>query len=111
MRCLSVFLVVALLAGAWTSAYAVKKKSHSARPVSGRAHKQSRRAHARRAALEAKDESTNATIPEVSLKHAKMVLLPPLKGSRASLVRQNQRSEADGMERIEDDEELNELRG
>ena len=39
-----------------------------------------------------------------------MVLLPPLKGSRESLIRQNQRSEADGLERIEDDDQLNELR-
>jgi hypothetical protein len=38
------------------------------------------------------------------------MVLPPLVGSRASLVRQNRRTEADGLERIEDDAQLNELR-
>jgi hypothetical protein len=36
--------------------------------------------------------------------------LPPLAGSHESLVRQNERTEADGIERIEDDSQLNELR-
>ncbi len=74
------------------------------------AHRSHRNARARRAALEAKEEPPSATIPEVPLKHARMVLLPPLKGSRASLIRQNQRSEADGLGRIEDDDQLNDLR-
>src|SRR5215813_10489672 len=113
MRCLSFFLAAALFAGAGTSAFAVKRKPHHARSVSTstHAHKRSHRStRARRAALEAKEEPPKATIPEVSVKHARMVLLPPLKGSRQSLIRQNQRSEADGLERIEDDDELNELR-
>jgi hypothetical protein len=111
MRCLSFFLATALLAGAGNTAFAVKRKPHHARSASVHAHTRSHRStRARRAALEAKDESTNATIPEVPLKHAKMVLLPPLKGSRESLIRQNQRSEADGLERIEDDDQLNDLR-
>jgi hypothetical protein len=37
-------------------------------------------------------------------------LLPPLFGSHESLVRQNQRTEADGLTRIENDEQLNQLR-
>jgi len=37
-------------------------------------------------------------------------MLPPMKGSRESLIRQNQRTEAEGLERIEDDEQLNDLR-
>lgn len=106
MRCLSVFLAAALLAGAGSSAFAAKRKPHHAHPAS--THK---RSHKNPRALEAKEVPPSATIPEVPLKHAKMVLLPPLKGSRASLIRQNQRSEADGLERIEDDEELNELHG
>jgi hypothetical protein len=111
MRCLSVFLAAALLAGAGSSAFAAKRKPHHARSASVHTHKRSHQsARARRAALEAKEESPNATIPEVPLKHAKLVLLPPLKGSRESLIRQNQRSEADGLERIEDDDQLNELR-
>jgi hypothetical protein len=36
--------------------------------------------------------------------------LAPLVGSRESLVRQNERTEADGLSRIEDDAQLNELR-
>jgi hypothetical protein len=109
MRCLSVFLAAALLAGAGTTAFAVKRKPHHAHSASASAHTRSRRS-ARRAALQAKEETTSATIPEVPLKHAKLVLLPPLKGSRESLVRQNERSEAEGLERIEGDEQLNELR-
>ena len=113
MRCFPIFLATVLLASTGTSAFAVKKKPHTrARTVSAHTHTRSRHsARARRAALEAKEETATATIPEVPLKHAKMVMLPPLKGSRASLVRQNERSEADGLERIEDDAQLNELRG
>ena len=37
-------------------------------------------------------------------------ILAPLAGSRESLVRQNERTEADGLTRIEDDAQLNELR-
>lgn len=111
MRCFPIFLATVLLASTGTSAFAVKKKPHT-RAVSARTHTRSRHsARARRAALEAKEETATATIPEVPLRHAKMIMLPPLKGSRASLVRQNERGEADGLERIEDDAQLNELRG
>lgn len=110
MRCLSVFLAATLFAGAGSSALAVKRKPHHPRAASAHAHTRSHRKAARRAALEAKDEATNATIPEVPLKHAKLVMLPPLKGSRESLVRQNQRTEAEGLDRIEDDDQLNQLR-
>jgi Family of unknown function (DUF5715) len=110
MRCLSIFLLTALFAGAGNSAFAIKRTSHHA-GASTHAHTRSHRnVRARRAALEAKEEPPKASIPEIPLKHAKMVLLPPLKGSRESLIRQNQRSEADGLERIEDDDQLNELR-
>jgi Family of unknown function (DUF5715) len=111
MRCLSVFLAAALFAGAGTSASAAKRKPHHSRSASAHPHARTHRsARGRSAALEAKEDAPNATIPEVPLKHAKMILLPPLKGSRESLIRQNQRSEADGLERIEDDDQLNELR-
>ena len=113
MRCFPIFLATVLLASTGTSAFAVKKKPHTrVRTVSAHTHSRSRHsARARRAALEAKEETATATIPEVPLRHAKMIMLPPLKGSRASLVRQNERSEADGLDRIEDDAQLNELRG
>jgi hypothetical protein len=114
MRCSFFLLAAVLVTGTGTSAFAAAKKPHhrvhthaAATPV--RAHgRHAHRHHA--AALEAKDDSPNATIPDVPLKHAKLVLLPPLKGSRASLVRQNERSEAEGLERIEDDDQLNEMR-
>jgi hypothetical protein len=106
MRCLSFFLAAVLFAGAGTSALAsAKKTQRHVRTVSVK-----KRAHSRRAKLEANDDSPAATIPEVPLKRAKLEWLPPLKGSRASLVRQNERTEADGLERIEDDDQLNELR-
>ena len=111
MRCLSFFLAAALFAGAGNSAFAVKRKHHHTRAVSAHTHSHAKRGtRARRAALEANEDPPHATIPEVSLKHAKMALLPPLKGSRQSLIRQNQRSEAEGLERIEDDDQLDELR-
>ena len=114
MRCLPILLAVLLTVGTDVSAFAVKHKAHhraSTHPVSAHAKTSRRhRARSRRAALEAKDESPNTTIPEVPLNRAKLVMLPPLKGSRASLIRQNQRSEAEGLERIEDDAQLNELR-
>jgi hypothetical protein len=115
MRCLSFLLAAVLFTGTGTSAFAVAKKPHRrahTHTVAARARSHGRHAaRSRRALLEAKDDSPSATIPDVPLKHAKLLLLPPLKGSRASLVRQNERSEADGLERIEDDNQLNELRG
>jgi hypothetical protein len=114
MRCISFFLATALLAGTGTSAFAAAKKPrHGVHTVAVHKHKSVHTRHtrrSRRAALEARDESPGTTIPEVPLKHAKLVLLPPLKGSRASLVRQNERAEAEGLERIEDDDQLNDLR-
>lgn len=99
-----------LFAGAGNSAFAIKRKSHHhARSVS--THKRSHHhTRSRRTALEAKEEPAGETIPEEPLKRASLVPVPPLKGSRESLIRQNQRSEAEGLERIEDDDQLNELR-
>jgi hypothetical protein len=64
-----------------------------------------RRRHARIAPQKAE---VAATIPPVPMKG--WAVLPPLVGSHESLVRQNERTEADGLERIEDDTQLNELR-
>jgi hypothetical protein len=113
MRCLSFFLAIALFAGAGNSAFAAKRKHHRAHAVSAKTHTsahRSARSRSRRAALEAKEETSKETIPEVRLRHAKLPLLPPLKGSRESLIRQNQRAEAEGLDRIEDDDQLDELR-
>src|SRR5215472_1128372 len=100
MHCLSIFLAAVLFAGAGSSAFAVKRKSHyHARPIY--THKRSHHhTRSRRTALEAKEEPARTTIPEESLQRVKLTPVPPLKGSRESLIRQNQRSEAEGLERI-----------
>lgn len=116
MRCLPVLLAAVLAVGTDASAIAATHKTHHrAHTTTVSAHKKKQSKHSRtrsrRAALEAKDDSpADANIPEIPLKHAKLVMLPPLKGSRESLIRQNQRSEAEGLERIADDDQLDELR-
>jgi hypothetical protein len=45
-------------------------------------------------------------VEEASLQTTRRAMLPPLRGSIESLVRQNQKTEADGLERIEDDDDL-----
>jgi hypothetical protein len=63
-------------------------------------------AHARtRPAIATQPSPTNATIPTVR----RVRFVPPLRGSLASLVRQNQRDEAEGLSRIEDDAQLAEM--
>ena len=47
---------------------------------------------------------TSGTV--ASLHKPKMMFASPLRGSRDSLIRQNERSEADYLERIEDDADL-----
>ncbi|HEX3471399.1 MAG TPA: DUF5715 family protein [Silvibacterium sp.] len=60
------------------------------------------------AALATEPTNVRATIPPVQMQSAR--LIPPMVGSHESLVRQNERTEADGIERIEDDSQLNQLR-
>jgi hypothetical protein len=55
------------------------------------------------------EPQSQTTIAEIPLTRAKLSMMPPLKGSHESLVRQNTRAEADGLERVEDDEDLNRL--
>jgi hypothetical protein len=64
----------------------------------------------RRTALTPEPAPVLATIPPIPMKDGRLFVPPPLVGSRASLVRQNERTEADGLTRIEDDAQLNELR-
>lgn len=59
-------------------------------------------------AIEPETNTARATIPALPLTRVKN--LPPLKGSRESLVRQNVRNEAEGLERIADDETLDTMR-
>jgi hypothetical protein len=65
-------------------------------------------AHRHPTPIATQKEEVAATIPAVPMTH--WALLPPLVGSHESLVRQNERTEADGLSRIEDDAQLNELR-
>jgi hypothetical protein len=65
-------------------------------------------AHRHAAPVAPQKEEVAAIIPPAPMK--RWEILPPLVGSRASLIRQNERTEADGLQRIEDDAQLNELR-
>lgn len=67
-----------------------------------------RRAHAavHRTALETEAPRRSTAIPTVARVH----FVPPLRGSRASLLRQNEKDTAEGLLRIQDDAQLNELR-
>ncbi|MGD0732561.1 MAG: DUF5715 family protein [Terracidiphilus sp.] len=47
-----------------------------------------------------------ATPRPVSLRKGRIAMPPPLKGSRESLERQNEKSEAEGLERIQDEDDL-----
>lgn len=63
------------------------------------------RAHARPANLATQPVHTNASIAPLARIH----FVPPLRGSLQSLVRQNRRDEAEGLVRIEDDTQLDQL--
>lgn len=52
------------------------------------------------------DTTRPAAVETASLGRTRLVMPPPLRGSYESLLRQNQRTEADGLERIQDDEDL-----
>ncbi len=62
-------------------------------------------ARTRRTALITRPTSTHASIP--TLRRIRFV--PPLRGSLASLERQNRRNEAEGLTRIEDDAQLEQM--
>ena len=67
------------------------------------------RAPARETSIPMEEATTTQTQSDVlaaSLHFKRGVLPPPLKGSRASLERQNERTEAEGLERIEDEDDL-----
>lgn len=96
------------------------KKSHNVdveeQRVSRRGGRRRQTAHLREAVLRTRrhrlsleESESRATIDEIPLTRTRLALLPPLKGSHESLVRQNVRAEAEGLERIEDDADLNRL--
>ena len=51
-----------------------------------------------------------ATIPAIPMRNGRLYMPRPLSGSLASLERQNERDEAEGLTRIEDDAQLNGMR-
>jgi hypothetical protein len=55
----------------------------------------------------ADSEPTPAAEPAIAALRIPRTYVPPLLGSRESLIRQNERSEAEGLERIEDEADLN----
>jgi len=57
-------------------------------------------------AIETETPTASAAVQTVSLRKARVAVPPPLRGSYESLVRQNERSDADGLERIMDDDDL-----
>lgn len=59
-----------------------------------------------RASLETDVPRRASAIPAVT----RVRFVPPMRGSRASLLRQNERNAAEGLVRIADDEQLNEMR-
>lgn len=64
----------------------------------------------RSARPETQDLNVAETIPAIPMKNGRLYMPPPLVGSLASLERQNQRDDAEGLSRIEDDAQLNEMR-
>jgi Family of unknown function (DUF5715) len=119
MRRIHSVVVLALALGMALSAFAappVKRKSrhHKAAAHARRAAARertdlrvSRRIRHRHIAIATQKEDIALTIPAIPLHGA---ILPPLRGTHASLVRQNERTESDGLKRIEDDADLNEQR-
>ncbi len=75
--------------------------------VAGHRHATAYRGSRHHARPEPENHTVGETIPPEPLIN---MHLAPLAGSRESLVRQNERTEADGLTRIEDDAQLNELR-
>jgi Family of unknown function (DUF5715) len=126
MRCFrpSAVLALVLLSGFALSAFAtVSRTQASHSPASRRrarhlqvvavsprrsAHRGRYAAHSHHVRIAPQKAEVAATIPPVPMNH--WAMLPPLVGSRESLVRQNERTESDGLQRIEDDAQLNELR-
>ena len=131
-RTVHILLITALLCG--SAAYGSKKPRASTVPASHKraahaakrvpvrekahpatSHRHFRLRHAIKAVPATRPDRTTETgaasdqapvVESASLTKTRLVMPPPLRGSYESLVRQNEKSEADGLERIEDDEDL-----
>jgi Family of unknown function (DUF5715) len=62
--------------------------------------------------VNAETENLNVaeTIPPIPMRDGHLYMPPPLRGSRASLLRQNRRDEAEGLTRIQNTAQLNQMR-
>jgi hypothetical protein len=93
-----------------SSAKAAKSSKPAAKNTAAKRTSACRKGHpcanSRRAALALQRPDVKATIPSKRLQRAKFALPPPMKGSRESLVRQNVRTDQDGLTRIEDDDDI-----
>ena len=66
--------------------------------------------HIRRTHVEPQTVNVADTIPPIPMRNGRLLVPPPLVGSLASLERQNERDQAEGLTRIEDDTQLNAMR-
>jgi len=99
MSCRSAFVLAAALAAALPA-------FGSARTHHFHTHLRHYHHHARRVHLATETAVTHSTIP--ALERARFI--PPMRGSYASLVRQNDKNAAEGLTRIENDAQLDQLR-
>lgn len=66
--------------------------------------------HVRRTHVEPQTVNVADTIPPIPMRNGRLLVPPPLVGSLASLERQNERDQAEGLTRIQDDAQLNAMR-
>ena len=66
--------------------------------------------HEIRKTAETQNLNVAETIPPIPMRDGRLYVPPPLRGSRASLLRQNRRDEEEGLKRIQDTAELNQMR-
>jgi hypothetical protein len=115
MRSTVFFLVLSLVAPALPASAAVRHHHHHTAAHHSTAHRRAthlrvsrRQAAVENAALTTESNPISAEIPAYRLTASGA--FPPMKGTLASLERQDQRTEADGLTRIQNDAELNQLR-
>jgi hypothetical protein len=115
MRCTVFFLVLSLVAPVLPASAAVRHHHRHSAAHHSTAHRRAthlrvsrRRAAVEDAALTTESSPITTEIPAYRLTASGA--FPPMRGTLASLERQDQRTEADGLKRIQNDAELNQLR-
>lgn len=84
-------------------------KAHRSAPSAAASHHSRKKTHpvaARKARRSRAKQARYAVLPEPVSLHLSQPIPPPLRGSIESLVRQNDKTEADNLERIEDEDDL-----